>query len=882
MIESCWLRIIFFQYLFGNVRTNWPSLNSSNIDLLGIFPYIANQSEPTQWSIQSHAMFKSAILLSHQYDIRIGGELVGYETIESKGDVVTAFGDTCEFVSNSTIIGIVGPSFSRESQYLGPLLGKIGIPFISYSSTDPQLSDRHTYSSFYRLVPSDSIAASAIADLFLQYEWTAGIIICQSDVFGSNGAKSISDEFTRRKLSITTTVQFDINTYEIKGDLTSILTFSSTRIILVWAEPFYINMILAEALERNLVGPQFLWILSTPISLNYFNKTFNENLNGIFVIESVTGNVVNAPTNDTLLKSAYEIWQRYEPETFPGSQNVNYFALFAFDATWTLIKMYEKFCSNVSSSCIEFLNNASCFDQHLQNSDSMLNLMNNMNYLGVSGLIEFNENTADRVTGIYYIIKNLQLSSNVLNYVPILVWSHATNWNFYSPTSVIIWPGNSLIAPSGSASLQNVHLRLVVTETAPFTMSSQFFNEFQQSNTKLVGYIPDLIELLRVQLGFIPEITLIANKTFNEIIDLVANDAYDLFLAQTTITAARSEKVSFSNSIYDNSLRILIRKELKTDIDLLTYLRSFSIQLWLAVLCACIYASLLLCVLERRENDALRHRSIISLIAMSIWFSFGTLVGYGVDFHVVTAAGRVLTVGLYLLSIVLVAAYTANLASELTISKSQDIIDGLDDIKNGKLSYSRIGILVGSSLEDYYLREISGGNKNFYPLKTKQEIYDGLLNNVIDASIVDGSVSEYIVNNIYCNLTLVGKDFNTNAFGIVFQKNWQYKNIFDKAVLLLRESGDIDELKRKWFKTTVCSETVQTTSQAMTIESMAGLFVTFIIISLLAIIVCLWKHRSCLNLAYVKKFFLKRNMYKEKHSTEIFRTNPTTVEKSLF
>ncbi|UJR16836.1 hypothetical protein I4U23_003735 [Adineta vaga] len=831
-------------------------------------------------------MFKSAVILSHQYNIKVQGELIGYKTIESKGDVVTTLADTCRFVTNSTIIGIVGPALSRESQYLSPFLGKIGIPLISYSSTDSQLSDRNTYSSFYRLVPSDNIAAVTIAELFLQYDWTSCIIIHQNDVFGSNGAKSIHDEFNRRKLLITKTIQFDINTYEIKDDFKSVLTLSSTRIVIVWAETAYTNLIVQKALNESLLGPQFLWILSAPISLDYFNKTFYENLNGLLLMEPVVGNIVNAPINETLLKSAYDIWQTYEPDTFPGSQNVNYYALFAFDATWTLIKIYEEFCSKTTSNCIQFLNTSFCFDQSLMNANILLNLINNINYLGVSGQIEFAQNTTNRITGIYYVLKNLQLSSNILNFVPILVWSHLTNWKVYSSTSVIIWPGNSLIAPSGYASLQNVHLRLAVTETAPFTMLTQISNDSGETKNKLIGYIPDLIELLREQLDFVPEINLITNRTFNQIIDLVANDAYDLFLAQTTITAARSEKVAFSNSIYDNSLRILIRKELKNDIDLATYLRSFSIQLWLTVLCACLYAALIMCFLERKENSALQKKSMISLMSMCIWYSIGTLVGYGVDFHVVTAAGRILTIGLYLLSIVLVAAYTANLASELTISKSQDIIDGLDDIKNGKLSFSRVGILIGSSLEDFYLREISGGNKNYYPLITKQEIYDGLLNNIIDASIVDGSVSEYIVNNIYCNLTLIGKDFNTNAFGIAFQKTWQYKEILDRTILLLRESGQLDDLKRKWFKTTICSESVQITSQAMTLESMAGLFVTFAVISFIALIVFLWKKRYHIqyflsNLKHTKTLFIKRDVVKTNQSIEEF-SKPATVEISLF
>ncbi|CAF4716872.1 unnamed protein product, partial [Rotaria magnacalcarata] len=55
--------------------------------------------------------------------------------------------------------------------------------------------------------------------------------------------------------------------------------------------------------------------------------------------------------------------------------------------------------------------------------------------------------------------------------------------------------------------------------------------------------------------------------------------------------------------------------------------------------------------------------------------------------------------------LMLVASYTANLASDLIISKSQGTISGIDDIKSGKIPFNRIGVRVGTASEDYYLRE---------------------------------------------------------------------------------------------------------------------------------------------------------------------------------
>jgi ABC-type amino acid transport substrate-binding protein len=61
-------------------------------------------------------------------------------------------------------------------------------------------------------------------------------------------------------------------------------------------------------------------------------------------------------------------------------------------------------------------------------------------------------------------------------------------------------------------------------------------------------------------MGFIPHIILpTSNLTYNQIIQGVVNGIYDMVIGDVTITAIRREKVSFSNSIFDNSVRIIMR-----------------------------------------------------------------------------------------------------------------------------------------------------------------------------------------------------------------------------------------------------------------------------------------------------------------------------------
>ncbi|CAF3884541.1 unnamed protein product, partial [Rotaria sp. Silwood1] len=84
--------------------------------------------------------------------------------------------------------------------------------------------------------------------------------------------------------------------------------------------------------------------------------------------------------------------------------------------------------------------------------------------------------------------------------------------------------------------------------------------------------------------------------------------------------------------------------------------------------------------------------------------------------------GRLLTAGLYILCLILVALYTANLASDLTIAKSQFVISGIDDIKNGKVPINRVGVYVGTAMEDYIKTVIPAGRQNFYPLHSTKAI----------------------------------------------------------------------------------------------------------------------------------------------------------------
>ncbi|UJR38814.1 hypothetical protein I4U23_031479 [Adineta vaga] len=797
--------------------------------------------ETTELSIHSRAMFQAAILLAQKYNITIEGQYIEWQSEQTGGNIMDALRDTCQAVSSSsssTIAGIVGPAYSREAQQIGNFGNRIGLPVISYSATDSELSNRNDYPTFYRTVPSDDIAAIAIVNLFLQYNWTSCIIIYQNDPYGTNGVNGVSTAFVNHGLKVNKLIIFDIVTRQIRGDLKNDLINSPSRIVLVWATITYTYFIVQNALDNNVLGPKFTWILSTSIPLTSFNHIYYPNLIGIITIEPVTGNILDVPINSTLLNAAYDIWKEYELETFPPSMKINPYALFAFDATWILIQSLQKFCSTISSPCLIMNGSSFCFDRYFIHSDQLLNIINTIELIGVSGPIQFNLNTTNRINGSYYYLQNIQSTSKNISFIPVLQYSYPGSWEMYSGANVIVWPGSSLIPPIGQTLLEGITLRIGVIETPVFTIVNS------ESIMNLTGYAIDLIELLRTEMNFIPDIKLVRkNQTYSELIQAVADGIYDIVVGDVTVTAARKEIVDFSNSIFDNSLRLMTRKTYTNAPDPLSFLKPFSFSLWITFLSTWIFTSILFCFVERETNDMLQNRSLLSQIIMSMWYCIGHCIGHGVDFHVSTASGRLLTVGLYMLSLVLIASYTANLASDLTILKSQNILSGIDDLKNGKIPPNRIGIRVGTAAVDYYLKEISNGIANYYPLYSLQQGYDSLLTDIIDVTFTDIGIGEYIINNIYCNLTLIGNEFDKGTFGIVVSKNWIYKEQLDINILSLEETGLLDNLKIKWFQTSICSDTIDLPT-AIEVGSVGGLFITFAIIVILSFILFTWRKRN--------------------------------------
>jgi len=101
-------------------------------------------------------------LAINQYNAEHADCEVSLEEYDSQGSPDAAPALAQEAINNDSIVGIVGPAFSGESNAADPLFDEAGLPIISASATNPALSE-NGWGVFHRVVANDAAQGPAAA-----------------------------------------------------------------------------------------------------------------------------------------------------------------------------------------------------------------------------------------------------------------------------------------------------------------------------------------------------------------------------------------------------------------------------------------------------------------------------------------------------------------------------------------------------------------------------------------------------------------------------------------------------------------------------------------------------------------------------------------------
>jgi branched-chain amino acid transport system substrate-binding protein len=97
---------------------------------------------------------------------------------------------TQQFISNSKVVGVVGPAGSQEVQAVGPLFGRAGLAFITGSATNPTLTTSGKNPTFFRVVSRDDLQGPEDANYIVKNLHPKALMIVDDQEVYSTGLVS--------------------------------------------------------------------------------------------------------------------------------------------------------------------------------------------------------------------------------------------------------------------------------------------------------------------------------------------------------------------------------------------------------------------------------------------------------------------------------------------------------------------------------------------------------------------------------------------------------------------------------------------------------------------------------------------------------------------
>eukprot|EP00079_Xenopus_tropicalis_P034427 XP_017948198.1 PREDICTED: extracellular calcium-sensing receptor-like [Xenopus tropicalis] len=159
------------------------------------------------------------------------------------------------------LAGVVGDSGSTRSILMAQILGLYRYPQVSYFATNPSLSNRDLFPSFFRTIPSDDFQMRGLAHLVLYYGWTWVGLLANDNDYGQFGLQMVKQEINNGGAC----VAFSENIMTQQPDrnaphLVQVIRDSMAKVVVVITSDSDFVFVVEELLKQNVTGK--IWIAS--------------------------------------------------------------------------------------------------------------------------------------------------------------------------------------------------------------------------------------------------------------------------------------------------------------------------------------------------------------------------------------------------------------------------------------------------------------------------------------------------------------------------------------------------------------------------------------------------------------------------------------------
>lgn len=277
------------------------------------------------------------------------------------------------------------------------------------------------------------------------------------------------------------------------------------------------------------------------------------------------------------------------------------------------------------------------------------------------------------------------------------------------------------------------------------------------------------------------------------LIDSIEAKAVDVGVAAFTVTLDRERRVDFSHPFFNSGLSLAVPVQSSSPI--LGVAQAILSRTFLTVIGALFLILLLSGALvwffERRRNPEQFGDGVRGLGAGFWWAAVTmTTVGYG-DKSPQTGGGRTVALVWMFTSVIIISAFTAGIASALTVGILRTDIGGPDDLVGRP-----VGTVSGSTAEHF------GGRSGFVlqSYGSLREALDALVATEVDAVVYDRPVLRFMIKEDYPGqVRILPVDLEEQDYAIMVPEGSSYLEELNQALLGAIEAGVLDNIVNRYL-----------------------------------------------------------------------------------
>ncbi|KAJ9190552.1 hypothetical protein P3X46_001739 [Hevea brasiliensis] len=728
---------------------------------------------------------------------------------DSMKDVLGAAAAALDLIKNTQVQAILGPTTSLQANFIIELGEKARVPIISSSASSFSITSVHS-SYFFRATQSDANQAQAISAIIQAFRWKEAVPIYVDNVFGERLIPYLTNALQAigTRVSYWSAISPLASDEQIEEELYKLMTME-VRVFIVHLFPSLGSRFFTKVKQVGMLTEGYVWILSDGMVdlLSASDPSALDSMQGVLGVKPYVPNTIERENFRVQWKKNF---YRDNPDMVDAELSIN--GLWAYDAMTALAMAVET--AGTTSLSFQMANvtsnSTTCLESFgvSRHGPNLVQALSSISFRGLTGdflfvngqlqsslfqVVNMNDEGARGVgfwTAGKGLVRKLNSSNNTVGKE--------------SPTSTsglapIIWPGDSTLIPKGMVMRNGRVLRVGVPVR----------NRFNQ----LVTVKKD------------------PHTNIQTKIDAVVGDA--------SILASRSYYVDYTMPFLESGgLSMIVPTQDHTNSKTWVFLKPLTWGVWITSICFFVFIGLVVWVLEHRINDDFQGPPLRQ-IGTSIWFSFSTMV-FAHREKVISNLARIVVITWCFVGLVLTQSYAAALSSFLTVQQLNSNAYDLNELIQKR---QNVGYQSGSSVRGF-LKSLGFYESQLLPYSSAEEC-DQLLSKGNENGGIAVAIDEAPYLNIilaeHCDKYTMAESMDlqkymTSGFGFVFSRGSSLVPDVSRAILALKENGEIKKLEDEWFGNASCSVRSDPVSNRLGLDSFKGLFLIAGMISVLALL----------------------------------------------